>query len=295
MKIGKYIKLATVLTLLIPAGQLYAVDTAQDKLRRDLIKTGFKEQHDMVLPLVPQQIQAYKQHVDGTKRAIVEEKPQTSAGSRNLKLDASAEIQEILLTPGYITTVVFYDSTGEPWPITSCSVGNPNAFQVILPEGLLPGNMINIQGLQKFANSNIVLTIKDFSLPVVMNLQTTGMKGKGAITNSMVSFRANRMGPNAKQPIIGRPIQTSITKTMMTFLNGVPPREAIYISSVSERGDMDMWRYNGSLYLRTYSPVVWPAWNLLANGSEGLILYKLPDVPNVLVSVSGKKVSLDIE
>ena len=67
------------------------------------------------------------------------------------------------------------------------------------------------------------------------------------------------------------------------------------ISAVSEREDMDMWRYGGSLYLRTYSPVVWPAWDLLVNGSEGLILYKLPDVPNVLVSVDGKKVSLDIE
>lgn len=295
MIFSRYIILATVLVLLAPAGQLQATETAQDKLRKSMINEGFKEQQDMVLPLVPQQIEAYKDHVDQTKRAIVEEKPQTSTASRNLKLEASAEIPEILLTPGYITSIVFYDSTGEPWPITSCSLGNSNAFKVIVPEGLLPGNMINVQGLQKFANSNIILTIKDFSLPIVLNLQTTGMKGKDAVTNSMISFRANRMGPNAKQPIIGNPIQTSINKTMMTFLNGVPPKEAIDISTVSEHEDMDMWRYEGSLYLRTYNPVVWPAWDLLANGSEGLILYKLPDVPNVIVSVNGKKVSLDIE
>jgi intracellular multiplication protein IcmK len=249
----------------------------------------------MVLPLVPQQIEAYKKHVDETKRAIVEEKPKTSTGSRNLKLEASAEIEEVVLTPGYITSIVFYDSTGEPWPITSCSLGNNNAFAVIRPENLQPGNMINVQGLQKFANSNIVLTLQDFSLPVVVNLQTTGMKGKGAVTNSMISFRANRMGPNAKQPIIGKPLQTSISETMMTFLNGVPPREAENISTVSKREDMDLWRYEGSLYLRTYTPVIWPAWDLLANGSEGLALYKLPDVPNILVSVNGKKISLDVE
>lgn len=291
----KYLKLASVLMLLPLAGQLHATETAQDKLRRNMINVGFKEQQDMVLPLVPQQIEAYKDHVDETKRAIVEDKPKTSTGSRNLKLEASAEIQEVLLTPGYITSMVFYDSTGEPWPITSCSVGNKNSFAVIVPEGLEPGNMINVQGIQKFANSNIVLTLKEFSLPVVVNLQTTGMKGPGAVTNSMISFRANRMGPNAKMPIIGKPIQTSISKTMMSFLNGVPPREAIDIRAVSERGDMDMWRYQGSLYLRTYSAVVWPAWDLLVNGSEGLALYKIPDVPNVLVSVDGKKVSLDIE
>ena len=295
MIISKHFKYALVLMLLLIAGQLHATETAQEKLRRSMINDGFKEQQDMVLPLVPRQVKAYKDHVDSTKRAIVEDKPQTSTGSRNLKLEASAEIQEVLLTPGYITSLVFYDSTGEPWPITSCSVGNKNAFAVIVPDGLEPGNMINVQGIQKFANSNIVLTLKDFSLPVVVNLQTTGMKGPGAITNSMISFRANRMGPNAKQPIIGKPIQTSISKTMMTFLNGVPPKEAVSISSVSEREDMDMWRYQGSLYLRTYSPVVWPAWDLLVNGSEGLALYKLPDVPNVLVSVDGKKISLDIE
>ena len=295
MTIRNIFKLAAVLMLLPFAGQLHASETAQDQLRRNMIDGGVKEQQDMVLPFIPKQIESYKEHLDSTKRSIVEEKPQTNTGIRNLKLEASAEIQEILLTPGYITSLVFYDSTGEPWPITSCSVGNKNSFTVIVPEGLMPGNMINIQGVQKFANSNIVLTLKDFSLPIVMNLQTTGMKGEGAITDSMISFRANRMGPNARHPLMGRPIQTSINQTMMTFLNGVPPKEAESIASVSEREDMDMWRYNGSLYLRTYSPLVWPAMDLIVNGSEGLILYMLPDVPNIIVSVDGKKISLDIE
>lgn len=289
------ITLATALMFLAPIGQLHATETAQDKLRKGMIEQGFKNQQDMVLPLVPQQVKQYKERVASTKRAIVEDAPRTHTGSRTLKLEASAEIQEVLLTPGYITSLVFYDSTGEPWPITSCSLGNPNAFQVIVPEGLEPGNMINVQGLQKFANSNIVLTLKEFSLPIVVNLQTAGMKGKGAVTNSMVSFRANRMGPNAKIPIVGRPIQTSISKTIMTFLDGVPPKGAESISNVSQREDMDMWRYGDSLYLRTYSPVIWPAWDMVANGAAGLALYKLPDVPNVLVSVNGRKVSLDIE
>lgn len=265
------------------------------KTRDILIHNAFKYQEDVMLPLEADHIEQHKTRIADTEKAIRSKNVHISTGSQQLILEPNAPIPRVLLTPGYVTALVFYDSTGEPWPITSCSEGNSNSFSVQVPAELEPGNMVTVQAIKNMSRSNIVLTLADFSLPVVVELSTTDLVEDGIIpTNAMISFRATRRGPSAKDPIIGKIAESSVSETIMAFLDGTPPREAELISSISQYRGMDLWRFNGMLYLRTYYPVIWPAWDQVVNGTEDLKLYRLPEVPNIMISDNGTNVSLDV-
>jgi intracellular multiplication protein IcmK len=274
------------------------VDLSSPATRDKIIEQQFSYQLDMMLPLDTTHINQHKKQIQATEKAIrPDQQPNIVTGSRQLILEPNAPIPKIFLTPGFVTALVFYDATGAPWPITSCTEGNPNYFSVVRPEGLKPGNMITVQSISQHASSNIVLTLAEFSLPVVLQIVTTDMveTPDGRVnTDSMVSFRATKKGPLAKQPIVGRVLESAVSEQIMSFLDGIPPKGAEYIDSVSVHSGMDMWRYKGLLYLRTQYPVIWPAWDLVVNGSEGITLYRLPDVPSIMVSDNGNNLSLDV-
>ncbi len=278
-----------------PAKQSKHLDLKSPTTRDTLIEQAFGHQMDMMLPMETKHIAEQKQKVRETEKAIRQAEPLIATGSKQLILEPNAPIPVVLLTPGYVTALVFYDVTGAPWPITSCTEGNVNHFSVVKPEDLKPGNMITVQSTSSQANSNIILTLAEFSLPVVIQIKTIDFEETGKVTDSMVSFRATKKGPLAKEPKIGRITQSPVSDQLMSFLDGIPPKKAERIDSVSNYNGMDMWRYKGVLYFRTVFPVIWPAWDLIVNGSEGIKLYRLPDVSNILVSDGGKSLSIDVK
>lgn len=274
------------------------LDLSSPATRDKLIQDAYQYQMDMMLPMTARNIRAQKRQInDFIKEVRSTELPKMSTGSVQLILEPNAPIPVVNMTPGYATALAFYDVTGAPWPITSSTEGNPGYFNVIKPENLSPGNLLTIECLKEYASSNVILTLADFTLPVVIQLKTTDLEnnGRGVKTNSVVSFRATKMGPLANKLKVGKPVLSPVSEELMSFLDGIPPKKAELVRGVSRHPGIDMWKYKGHLYLRTQFPLIWPAYDHIINGSEGITLYRLPLVSNIMVADDGTSINFDVQ
>lgn len=267
-----------------------------DPQMQDLAQRQFELSTEQVLPLTPEQIRAFKSKVGDTTQAMRPlEPPKMVTRSAKLKLEPGVTPPALQVAPGYVSTVLFYDSSGAPWPITSITVGNANKFSVQHNENLKPGNMITVSPLSRHSHTNLAVTLQNQSLPVVLSVKTDDAE-RGAIHDSLVSFSATMRGPLAEKPTIGGVAATSVVdETMLGFVDGVPPASAKFLNCVPRTDGVSVWKYDGQIYVRSRHAAVWPAWNMVANGTGDVRVYKMPVVPSIMLSVNGATQTLSLE
>ncbi|MCX7126089.1 MAG: hypothetical protein NTU49_10250, partial [Gammaproteobacteria bacterium] len=86
-----------------------------------------------LMPLDPGQILMLRDMFDQSQRAVAQypgtpPKPTSSSVLVNMSPGASPPV--IRLRSGYVTSLVFLDSTGQPWPVVGYDLGNPKAFNI---------------------------------------------------------------------------------------------------------------------------------------------------------------------
>jgi len=267
-----------------------------DPQMQDLAQRQFELSTEQVLPLTPEQIRAFKAKVGDTTQAMRPlEPPKMVTRSAKLKLEPGVTPPALQVAPGYVSTVLFYDSSGAPWPITSITVGNANKFSVQHNENLKPGNMITVSPLSRHSHTNLAVTLQNQSLPVVLSVKTDDAE-RGAIHDSLVSFSATMRGPLAEKPTIGGVAATSVVdETMLGFVDGVPPASAKFMNCIPRTDGVSVWKYDGQIYVRSRHAAIWPAWNMVANGTGDVRVYKMPVVPSIMLSVNGATQTLSLE
>ena len=85
------------------------------------------------MPLTPQQVIKLRQMIDTSQRAAstpptVPPKPVSTTVMMNLAPGTTPPA--IRLAKGYVTSLVFVDSTGAPWPIAAYDIGDPKATNI---------------------------------------------------------------------------------------------------------------------------------------------------------------------
>lgn len=252
------------------------------------------------LPMNTEQIKKFKQRLKDTERATkARSSPEMTNRSRRLSFKTGEKPPQVKIAPGYVTTISFFDSTGEPWPVTSVVLGNPNYYDVQQPEN--QSNVITVSALEEHVGSNLALTFKDQDVPTTIQLKTIS---EGEETDSLAVFRAEQRGPNAKEPSIGPDPESAVDSDMMSFIDNVPPDSAKRIQlsrqgsdksdEQEEREDVALWSHGDSYYLRTKHPLVWPAWNAVAKGPGGVRVYEMPKVSSLMLSQNGASLTLEV-
>ena len=266
------------------------------KEMQQLAQRQFELSTEQVLPLTPEQIKQFKGSVGKTTEALrLSEPPTMNTRSAKLKLEPGVMPPVIQLAPGYVSTILIYDVSGAPWPITSITTGNTNYFSVHHNESLKPGNMLTISPIARYAHTNIAVTLEGQSLPVILQVRTDD-RDKGAIHDSLVSFQTDMRGPLAEKPSIGggQNAKSVVNETMLAFLDGAPPSEAKYVSSKPSFEGVSVWEYMGQTYLRTRYPAMWPAWTTVVNGAGKIRVYKMPIVPSIMLTVGGTTQTINL-
>ena len=83
------------------------------------------------LPMTPNQIRTLRKLFDETQRAAAEYPgvpPRPTSSSIVVNLAPGATPPVIRLLSGFVTSLVFVDATGAPWPIKAIDIGDPQAF-----------------------------------------------------------------------------------------------------------------------------------------------------------------------
>ena len=133
-----------------------AQDTA-DKKARDA-QALFEESLRQMMPLDENQIQEYRSRSDERDRALLPVSPTLNTRTVRVTLEPGRSPVPVFTTANIATSLVFHDSTGQPWPVTSVTNGGPSFFQVLRPE-LPDGNLLNVMPTQGYATSTLVVTL----------------------------------------------------------------------------------------------------------------------------------------
>ncbi len=239
-----------------------------------------------MMPLSPDQIRTLRYLFDQSQRAAstdpgVPPKPTSTSVIVNLSPGATPPV--IRLSAGFVTSLVFVDSTGAPWPIQAYDLGDPQTFNV---EWDKVGNTLLVQALRRYTSGNLAVILKGLDTPVMVTL----LPGQDAV-DYRVDLRVPGVGPNANPVLDGLPNTES--PELLNVLNGIPPQGSQQVTVTG--GDCDAWVLNGNLFLRTRLTVLSPAWISTMSSADGTNAYELQTTPVILASQRGKLVKLTIE
>ncbi|OGT55435.1 MAG: hypothetical protein A3F14_06530 [Gammaproteobacteria bacterium RIFCSPHIGHO2_12_FULL_43_28] len=240
------------------------------------------------IPLSPEQIVKLRQQIDSSQRAAsfhpsIPPKPVSSTLMVNLAPGATPPA--IRLAQGYVSSLVFVDSTGAPWPIASFDIGNPKAVNMQW-DG--KSNVMLIQAVTPYSDGNMVVRLLGMPTPITLQL-VAGQR----VVDYRVDIHVSGLGPNSKDLPTGSGLPESANQLLLGVLDGVAPPGS-HVLSV--RGaDAQAWVLGTSIYFRTRLTVLSPGWVSKMSSPDGMLAYELPKTSSVLVSRYGEPVELKIE
>lgn len=195
---------------------------------------------------------------------------------------------EVFVGRGYSSSVVFFDQTGEPWPLENGAdaLGDDSAFrsQTIADQA----HMATFQVLRDFSQSNALVILEGLPVPIVLRLVGSDEK-----VDTRLTIRVPRMGPHAKVEVNTREELDSMPPALMSFMNGETLPGAVRYEMRGVPGEV--YLVDGHLYLRTRANLITPSPLRAPTSSVGYNIYVLPPVTHLLFSVDGSMVEATIE
>jgi intracellular multiplication protein IcmK len=239
------------------------------------------------LPMTPEQIISLHNAFEATQKAAamppdVPARPATSSILVNLSPNSVPPV--IRLGAGYISSLVFVDSTGQPWPIQAYSVGDPNAFNIQWDQ---KGNTLLVQADTFYKRSNLAVMLRDLNTPVMLTL----LPGQSAI-DYRVDLRIPGSGPNATY--YQEDLPSAADPILLDVLNGVQLRGAKALRVIGGDNNSQAWLMNNKLYLRTSLTVISPAWKAIMTSIDGMHAYELQPSSVILALQRGKEHAIKI-
>lgn len=249
---------------------------------------AFDEVKKQLFPLTPEQTVKVKKwyHEDEYAQATSPETPpKPTATSQFVNLSPGSTPPAIRLSQGFVSSLVFLDSTGAPWPIAAYDLGDPNAFNIQWDK---TSNTLMIQATKLYTYGNLAVRLRGLNTPVMLTL----IPGQKAV-DYRVDLRVQGYGPNAKQMPTGASLPPSASDVLLHVLDGVPPNGSTRL--VVSGGDAQAWLLNNRMFVRTNLTILSPGWIGSMTSADGTHAYEMYKSPVLLVSWHGKVMQLKVE
>ncbi|BCA94124.1 type IV secretion system protein IcmK [Legionella antarctica] len=249
---------------------------------------SFKDMIRSLYPLTPEQIVRLKQIYQTNEYAQASTPgtpPKPTATSQFVNLSPGSTPPVIRLSQGFVSSLVFLDSTGAPWPIAAYDLGDPAAFNIQWDK---TSNTLMIQAMKLYNYGNLAVRLRGLNTPVMLTL----IPGQKAV-DYRVDLRVQGYGPNAKSMPLEEGIPPSANDLLLHVLDGVPPpgSQRLIVSG----GDARAWLFGEKMYVRTGLTILSPGWLGSMTSADGTHAYEMQKSPVLLVSWHGKVMQLKVE
>lgn len=211
--------------------------------------------------------------------------PKPVATSQMVNLSPGSTPPVIRLAQGFVSSLVFLDSTGAPWPISAYDLGDPSSFNIVWDK---TGNTLMIQASKLYNYGNLAVRLEGLNTPVMLTL-IPGQK----VVDYRMDMRVQGFGPNAQMASMGENLPANANKILLHILDGVPPNGSSRLTVSG--GDARAWLFQNKMYIRTNLTVLSPAWLSTMTSGDGMHAYELQKSPVLLVSWHGKVMQLKVE
>lgn len=249
---------------------------------------AFRSVSQDAFPLSPDQINALRNMLDQTQRAQAaapyKTPPAPTSTSLLIDLAPGAVPPVIRLSKGFVSSLVFIDSTGAAWPIEAYDLGDPNAFNINWDK---KGNTLMVQARQDYSYGNLAVNLKGLNTPVMLTL-VPGQR----VVDYRVDMRVPGQGPQAIVTI-GDNLPAPADNQLLNVLNGIPPMNGQRLKT--ENDFAEVWKVGDIVYLRSRYTLLSPAWVAKMSSADGMNAYKLSPAPLVLLMRHGQVVSVKVE
>lgn len=249
---------------------------------------AFEQVTEQLFPLTPEQILRVKQMyhtIEQANTAAVGTPPKPIATSQIVNLSPGSTPPVIRLSQGFVSSLVFLDSTGAPWPISAYDLGDPTAFNIQWDK---TSNTLMIQANKLYTYGNIAVRLQGLNTPVMMTL----IPGQKAV-DYRVDLRVQGYGPNTKNLPMDNGLPPSASDLLLHVLDGVPPAGSARLTVSG--GDARAWLLNGKMFVRTNLTILSPGWLGSMTSADGMHAYEMQKSPVLLVSWHGKVMQLKVE
>jgi intracellular multiplication protein IcmK len=249
---------------------------------------AFNSMMQQNMPLTPQQVIKLKQMIDQSQRAAamppnVPPKPVSSTIMVNLAPGATPPA--IRLAQGYVTSLVFVDAAGSPWPVAAFDIGDPKTTNIQW-DG--KSNVILIQASAPYGDSDLVIRLVGMNTPITLEL-VLGQR----VVDYRTDIHVAGLGPNSKDLPTGTGLPNSANQLLLGVLDGVAPPASKQL--LVKGGDCSAWLMGDRMYLRTRLTVLSPGWVGRMVSPDGMYAYEMQRSSSVLVSQYGQPIELKIE
>ncbi len=269
------------------AQQQPASNSAASITQDDVNSAAFNAVVQNTLPMSPEQIQKLRSMYMASQYAAASTPgtpPRPTATSTFVDLSPGATPPVIRLSQGFITSLVFVDSTGAAWPIESYDIGNPSAFNIQWDK---TSNTLMIQSTVLYTYGNLAVKLRGLDTPVMITL----IPGQKAV-DYRVDMRVQGFGPNAKS-FSGSTLPESTSSDLLNVLDGVPPANSKNLTV--DGGNCQAWISGGKMYVRTRLTVLSPGWTSTLSSADGMHAYEMQPAPMLLVSQNGQVSQLKVK
>lgn len=211
--------------------------------------------------------------------------PKPVATSQFVNLSPGSTPPVIRLAQGFVSSLVFLDSTGAPWPISAYDLGDPSAFNIVWDK---TSNTLMIQASKLYNYGNLAVRLEGLNTPVMLTL-IPGQK----VVDYRVDMRVQGYGPNAQIASISDNLPPHANRILLHILDGVPPNGSTRLTVSG--GDARAWILKNKMYVRTNLTILSPAWLASMTSADGMHAYEMQKSPVILVSWHGKVMQLKVE
>lgn len=248
---------------------------------------AFKQLLNKTLPLKPEQIIELHKELDKSQKAVqtpANAPPQPVSSTLTVDLSPGAPSPVVRLATGFVTSIVFVDSTGQPWPVLDYSLGNPKNFNIQWDKKT---NSLFIQSTSAYVSTNLAVRLAELDTPIMLSL-VTGQRE----VDYRVDLQVRAHGPNAQAPIVDNSLPAGTSSALLSVLDGVPPTDSIELKVSGDYGRA--WVYNNRIIFRTKLTLLSPAWTSSVSSPDGTKVYELMKTPLILASQNGKPIKIEL-
>lgn len=252
---------------------------------------------EVVSPFTPGEIQELRQVYDESRAAkaykTVRAVPRISSVSVDLSPGSAMPIARIL--PGTPGSLVFIDSTGEPWPLAAAPRISDSAL--FYTEWLKNTHAVVISALSPYETGTVTVFLQGLATPVVIQLATGEPDSEENIrtVDVRLDVRVPGRGPNAKKAVTGPGKIELYNDTLQAFLDGLPPSDAKAVKANGEiPAGTKVWQLENDLFVRTTYDIKSP-FDQTSSAANGTRVYRMPITPYVTFSDMGRSVTVQLD
>lgn len=249
---------------------------------------AFKDMTRNLYPLSPEEVVRLKriyQNQEYAQASPAGTPPKPTATSQMVNLSPGSTPPVIRLSQGFVSSLVFLDSTGAPWPIAAYDLGDPSSFNIQWDK---TSNTLMIQSMKLYNYGNLAVRLKGLNTPVMLTL----IPGQKAV-DYRVDLRIQGIGPHAVRMPLEEGLPPAASDVLLRVLDGVPPQGSKRL--VVSGGDARAWTRREKMYVRTNLTVISPGWLASMTSADGMHAYEMQKSPVLLVSWHGKVMQLKVE